>query len=246
MAKPLVHARSSARKWGGEPDDYLALHDLMDSSKEALGDNRHRALTHHAQFAFTAEAILGHTITNSAGREIHTRDLVEQHCLEDMGGVVPCAQDWLRRLPTREWMHSGLEQDTTAAHAATSAARHGGQPDEYLALHALLHRPFAALDPVRARALTHHTYFVELVCRALGETIKAGEGSIPVRAICREHIEADLGHVPAAADWLQELPFELWMGGGSRHHPPSARGVHVSPRRGGTPGRHGALAHLRD
>jgi hypothetical protein len=244
MAKPLVHSRSSARKWGGVPDDYLALHDLMDSSKEALGDNRHRALTHHAQFAFTAEQILGHTVTNSAGREIHIRDLVEQHCLEDMGGVVPCAHDWLRHLPRSGWMHNGLEQDTTTAHAVASAARHGGQPCEYLALHGLLHRPFAALDPVRARALTHHTYFVELVCRALGETIKAGGSSIPVRSICREHIEADLGHVPTAADWLETLLFEQWMGGGSRHQPPSARGIRTRARRQGAPARHAAL--LRD
>ena len=33
--KPFIHARSSAAKFGGKPEDYLPVHDLMASSKAA-------------------------------------------------------------------------------------------------------------------------------------------------------------------------------------------------------------------
>ena len=36
MAHPLHHAESSARKFGGVPSDYQAVHDWFDASKEHL------------------------------------------------------------------------------------------------------------------------------------------------------------------------------------------------------------------
>ena len=42
MAHPLHHAESSARKFGGIPDDYQHVHDWFDSSKEHLGLFIHR------------------------------------------------------------------------------------------------------------------------------------------------------------------------------------------------------------
>jgi len=63
MAKPLIHAQSSARKFGGQPEDYLEIHDFLDSSKAVFPDNRHRALTHNSWFIFVVERVFGHTIT---------------------------------------------------------------------------------------------------------------------------------------------------------------------------------------
>lgn len=50
MSKPMVHAESSVRKWGGKPEDYMPIHNLMDSSKGTIADSRHRALTHNTWF----------------------------------------------------------------------------------------------------------------------------------------------------------------------------------------------------
>lgn len=50
MSKPMIHAISSAKRYGGTPEDFLPVHDFMDSSKGAVADNRHRALTHNAWF----------------------------------------------------------------------------------------------------------------------------------------------------------------------------------------------------
>jgi hypothetical protein len=111
MAKPYVHALTSAKRWGGEPEDYIGIHELMDSSKQALADNRHRALTHNAWFiGFVLPRVFGETFVNSADRVVSTRDVGEQHVLEDFGErFIPTAQDYLQGIPYEKWMNNGRE-----------------------------------------------------------------------------------------------------------------------------------------
>lgn len=52
MAHPYHHAVSSTRLWGGEAEDFLALHAWFDESKAIIADFRHRALRHHAEGIF--------------------------------------------------------------------------------------------------------------------------------------------------------------------------------------------------
>ena len=40
MSKPYIHAQSSVRKFGGQPEDYEPIHAFMDCSKGAIADNR--------------------------------------------------------------------------------------------------------------------------------------------------------------------------------------------------------------
>lgn len=109
--KPWIHAVSSAKKFGGVPEDYIEIHNLMDSSKAAMPDNRHRALTHNAWFIGTIlERIFGVTITNSAGKAVSVRDIGEQHVLEDFGGrFIPTAQDYLQEIEFHNWMNNGAK-----------------------------------------------------------------------------------------------------------------------------------------
>lgn len=101
--KPFLHARGSVKRWGGQPSDYMAIHDFVDSSKAAMPDLRHRGLYHHAMGCFLVERIFGHTIKNSDGREVSTRDVAEQHIIEDMG-FLPSVEDWLDQMPLQTWM----------------------------------------------------------------------------------------------------------------------------------------------
>lgn len=109
MSKPWIHAESSVRRWGGVPEDYIEIHNLMDSSKGTIADNRHRALTHNAWFLSTIlERVFGVVIENSAGRKVSVRDVGEQHVLEDYGGrFIPSAQDFLQGIPMEDWMMNG-------------------------------------------------------------------------------------------------------------------------------------------
>ena len=104
---PADHARTSARIWGGEPDEYLAIHQFFDDTKRLLCDFRHRALRHHAQGIFEAERVLGVSFVNSVGRLVHTRYVGEQHVKEDCGGRIPDAADWLRAIVPAPWMSKG-------------------------------------------------------------------------------------------------------------------------------------------
>lgn len=103
--KPYTHAKSSAAKWGGVPEDYLPIHQLMDSSKAALPDHRHRALTHNSWFVgVVLEQVFGVNLTNSEGHKVSVREIGEQHCLEDFGGIIPTAQDYLMAMDYQKWM----------------------------------------------------------------------------------------------------------------------------------------------
>jgi hypothetical protein len=103
MAHPYHHAISSARKWGGEPEDYQKIHDWFDESKAHMADFRHRALRHHTEGIFMAEKIFGVTIVNSAGRVVPVRYIGEQHVKEDLGRI-PTVADWLSNIKTEGWM----------------------------------------------------------------------------------------------------------------------------------------------
>lgn len=109
MTHTWFHAQSSARKFGGKPDDYIAIHDWFDDTKETLADFRHRALRHHSQGIFEAERVFGKTITNSEGRIVPVRYIGEQHVREDCGGVIPSVSDWFRNIKPETWMSRGYQ-----------------------------------------------------------------------------------------------------------------------------------------
>lgn len=101
--KPWVHAENSAKKFGGRPEDYLAIHDFFDSSKAHVPDMRHRALFHSSFGIYVAERVFGTWITNKAGVKVQVRDIGEQHVLEDLG-TIPTLQDYFKGLPVAAWM----------------------------------------------------------------------------------------------------------------------------------------------
>jgi hypothetical protein len=103
MAHPYHHSLSSVNKWGGSVKDYLPIHTWFDKSKEIIADFRHRALRHHAEGIFMAEAIFGSTITISTGRIIPVRWIGEQHVREDLG-FIPSFADWVRAVRPEPWM----------------------------------------------------------------------------------------------------------------------------------------------
>ncbi len=107
MSKPYIHAQSSAKRYGGKPEDYLDIHNWFDETKAIIADNRHRALRHHAEGIFVCERIFGVTRVNSAGRTYSVRDVGEDHISEDFHGFIPSAQDYLMEMSIQDWMCNG-------------------------------------------------------------------------------------------------------------------------------------------
>lgn len=117
MSHTYIHAENSVRIWGGEPQDYLKIHDWLDATKETFADFRHRALRHHAQGIFEAERVFGHVIKNSAGRTVPVRYVCEQHIMEDCGGFIPSVSDWFRNIRQEAWMSRGYRIEAESSDA---------------------------------------------------------------------------------------------------------------------------------
>ena len=116
MAHPLKHAESSAKKFGGKAEDYLAIHNWFDESKAFLADFRHRGLRHHAEGIFLCERIFGIAITNSEGRQVPVRYIGEQHVRRT--GRIPTAQDWLSQIAPSVGCMANDSRDTASNNLA--------------------------------------------------------------------------------------------------------------------------------
>lgn len=111
MANAWIHSKSSARKLGGTPDDYMMIHEKMDCSKAYIADNRHRALTHSMFWVKEVMIpIFGYTFKRKSDDVIVcTKDICEQHILEDFGmKFIPTAQDYLENMEFKDWMQNGI------------------------------------------------------------------------------------------------------------------------------------------
>lgn len=102
--KPYKHAKNSARNHGGVPEDYQAIHDMIDSPKSTLADIRHRAILHSTFGIFLVERVFGTTLKNSDGKVISVRTIAEEHVFEDLG-FIPTVERWLKNMAIEEWMN---------------------------------------------------------------------------------------------------------------------------------------------
>lgn len=128
MSHPYHHARSSARKFGGTPDDYLAIHRWFDQTKAHVADARHRLILHNSFGIFLCEQVFGVTIKTSfrsdtrvdengtivttgnyGGKEVPVRLVAEQHVLEDFG-YIPTLSEVLELIPLDSWMFTGAKR----------------------------------------------------------------------------------------------------------------------------------------
>lgn len=98
--KPWIHARISAHKFGGKPEDYIEIHNWFDQTKAHIPDSRHRLVLHNSFGIYLAEQQFGTiiqkedgtfmklpVIKNSEGKDISVRDIAEQHVIDDLGHI---------------------------------------------------------------------------------------------------------------------------------------------------------------
>ena len=105
MAHPLMHAKSSVKKWGGIVEDYINIHNWFDETKAWVGHSIHRMFRHHSEGIFECEKIFGESFINSDGKTVYTRYVAEQHVKEDCFGKIPSAKEWLDNINSpKEWM----------------------------------------------------------------------------------------------------------------------------------------------
>ena len=111
MANPLIHSKSSVKRWGGKVEDYIQIHELIDSPKSTMNNNTSRCLTHNTWFAYhIVPKIFGYNIVNSDGKSVDVVDIAMLHIEEDFRmKFVPTPQDYLKHLQLQPWMNNGVK-----------------------------------------------------------------------------------------------------------------------------------------
>jgi hypothetical protein len=102
--KPLIHARNSVKRYGGTVEDYLEVHNWLDSTKASTANFYHRAILHNTFGIFLCEQLFGVYVTNTDGKQVSVRDVAEDHVKEDCQGRIPTIDQWLGDLPPQDWM----------------------------------------------------------------------------------------------------------------------------------------------
>jgi len=112
MANPMIHAKSSVKRWGGKVEDYIAIHELLDSPKATMNNNTSRMLTHNIWFIYhIIPKIFGYNITNSDGKSVDPVDIAMLHVAEDFRmKFVPTVQDYLKHMEVQTWMCNGVKE----------------------------------------------------------------------------------------------------------------------------------------
>lgn len=255
MSKPIIHAKSSAKKYGGEAEDYLEIHTFMDLSKGAVGDNRHRVLTHQAGFLVSVlPKAFGETfVRKSDGKVMSTRDIGEQHCGEDYHGFIPTVQDFLDLVPPANWMdkaHS-VPAEIETRHDYLLALYSQFQLNEYsreqfvsdiralwrsatdqdvglfLAVADQMDYGKLYMNDSRFRALTYNTWFIAyIIPRIFGDKVMLSNGSFFVpEQIATLYASMQIGRIPTAQDWFENMPMTGWMNNGRGEPPASYKGL---------------------
>lgn len=86
--RPYHHAKGSASRYGGAWKDYISVHELIDSSKLAFANLRHRMILHSVDFGYEVASRIP-TI-----RQENLSKLVRDHVVEDIGFEI-CLEQWL-------------------------------------------------------------------------------------------------------------------------------------------------------
>lgn len=213
MANPQVHARSSARKFGGIWQNYIEIHAFLDSSKLHYAKATHRALLHHefgkklAVDVFYQEYITQNRIYNDGGdgKQFY-ESVVEQHFAEDFNRFVPTVEIWFESSDA-EKRPSLLTQWSIEEQCAESVRQFGGDVNDYRELHEFLD---SITNQVKgAWGITHSTFGLGLAEKKFGYVI--GPRDVPTRTVAEKHILAEFGAIPSAQDWLEAVPIRPWM-----------------------------------
>lgn len=116
--KPLLHAKISVKTYGGKIEDYIEIHNFIDSSKASMPDVRHRAILHSSFGCYLAEQVFGTYFKNSDGKDVSVRDVAEEHIIQDLG-FLPSMEKWLNTMPIETWMSGTMKRRTISLETKT-------------------------------------------------------------------------------------------------------------------------------
>jgi hypothetical protein len=185
----VKHAEISVRKRGGILEDYLPIHDFMDSTKELCSDNRHRILHTMWGIKRVMIPIFGHTIVNSDNKAINVKDLCEQdHILPDyQNRFIPTLSDFVESIDRAVIENLDFEG---------FRASYENEPE----LMDLLLSPLSNTGIKASLLITHNSWFMnEIVPKVFRRKIEIKDFEIK------------------PSDLFNNMAFKLWMDNGSAY-----------------------------
>ncbi|GAA3761155.1 DUF6915 family protein [Flavobacterium ginsengiterrae] len=185
----VIHSQISVRKRGGVIEDYLPIHDFMDSTKELCSDNRHRILHTMWGIRRVVVPVYGHTIINSDGKAVNVKDMCEQdHILPDyQNRFIPNLSDFV----------NSIEDDIVSDLDFREFAKEYQNDKELMEL---LLSPLSVTGLSKSLLITHNSWFInEIVPRVLNRKVEI----------------KNFGITPS--DLFNNMKFKLWMDNGSSY-----------------------------
>lgn len=192
---PLRHASLSAKRRGGTPEDYYALHAFLDATKELCSDNRHRLLHNPWGIRRVVLPRFGPVLTHAGGARVLVKDLCEQdHVLADFRNrFVPTLGDFARAIAPDPGDERRLRDIRARYHGDDRVVE-------------LLLSPWAVTGRVEALLVTHNAWFLGEVLPALFPSVR------------REVVDA-----VRPDELFARMAFELWMDNGAALAPSCPR-----------------------
>jgi hypothetical protein len=197
------HCRISVRRWGGVEDDYRAIHDFIDSTKILCPDYRHRIF--HTMWAVNllVVPIFGHTIVNSDGVEVDTKDLCERdHLLVDYAN---------KFIPTLNDFVGAIEIDLAEVKESIELIHQEHFHNKQLCK--LLLSPLDITGKFESLLLTHNSWFINTIASQLHNIDRKFENTTLSQEIA-----------------FRNMRLESWMDNGLTY-PPSAKKLQSITRR---------------
>lgn len=223
----IKHAQISARRRGGVAEDYIDIHQFIDSTKNLCSDNRHRIF--HTLWAVNEIVlpIFGHQIINSDGNMIDVKDLCEKdHLLVDYRHrFIPTLSDFVQAMdvditPSQRQVIERVHTFYSTQYSDNKDAKYG------IDISRLLLSPLALTGQLKSLLITHNSWFLLSVLPRYIEALMQQNSDANAVAIANplppELLTQDF---ELSGDVIfKHMSFKGWMNHGVEY-PPSAQAV---------------------
>ena len=222
--KPLQHAQISQKIHGGKWQDYIDVHNFLDSSKSACAHFKHRFFLHHAEGIDLGVKIFGQNLTNSEGETLEIRQLLTEHLIEDVASLVT-VEDWARDLlpktndPFYQFLtkkRNQIENDEILGEKELFDAFNLSEKDRAAVKDFLLFPLKNSTHPA-ALLVSHNSFAVFLAEKILGYAFvknnPACKQLISVREVFERLIFLRLKSIYSPAEIIARTAFTDWMRG---------------------------------
>jgi hypothetical protein len=205
------HADSSVTIFGGKPEQYLEIHELIDSNKVVTPSIFGRFFLHHFDVGLVIlEAIFG---KNTKNKKVPVRHVFIQHLLEDYGRLVtfenhwvPAMDDLKRHQPQPEAWGDFLNKTKLDPRLKGVKEKHLTELETFFNL---THFGFK-----ENYAIFGHALGGDLLCKIIGKKFHGQFTSDIITGYlnCRfKNVDEHKDNVPTLLDWEKCVPDKEWM-----------------------------------